>query len=207
MAFIPVPNVVMCEVIGELFGQVVENTLYFAFPDAPLISQVGQLASSVGEWAVGGLCTAVSEDYIYKRTQATDLSEAGLASITDTTGANTPGVFTSDAAPGNVTLAVSFRSALGGRSYRGRNYIAGLPLDTIEGNQCSAIHCETIVGVYESLVPDFIADDLPDAVHVVVSRYHLNAPRAEGVATPIITYLVTNRDLDSQRRRLTGRGS
>jgi hypothetical protein len=85
--------------------------------------------------------------------------------------------------------------------------VSGLPLDTIEGNQCSAAHCATLVEVYESLVPDFIFDDLPDAVHVVVSRYHLSAPRVTGIATPIITYLVTNRDLDSMRRRLTGRGS
>jgi hypothetical protein len=57
------------------------------------------------------------------------------------------------------------------------------------------------------MVPDYIADDLPDAVHVVVSRYHLGAPRVTGIATPVITYLATDNNVDSQRRRLTGRGT
>lgn len=207
MAFIPVPNVVACDVIARLFGQIIENTLYFAFPDAPLVSQVGQLAASVGEWAVGGLCTGLSEEYEYLRTEATDISSEGQASITNTVGAGTTGSNTSGCAPGGTCVAVSFRTAFGGRSFRGRNFISGVPLDAIDGNQCTAGFDTGIVAIYESLVPDFIADDLPDAVHVVVSRYHLGAPRVTGIATPILSYLLTNRDIDSQRRRLTGRGN
>ena len=207
MAFIPVPNTVRCDVVASLFGQIIENTLYFAFPDPPLSSIVGQLAASVGEWAVGALCTNLSNDYTYLRTEAQDISEEGAAALTDTVGTGTTGTSMNPAAPANVCAAVSFRTALGGRSYRGRNYVSGIPKASCEGNQCNSDWGAALVAIYESLVPDFIEDDLPDAVHVVVSRYHLNAPRVTGVTTPILTYLMTNLDLDSQRRRLTGRGS
>lgn len=207
MAFIPVPNTIACDVIAELFGQIIENTLYFAFPDEPLISEVGQLAASVGEWAVGGLCPVLSEDYIYKRTEARGIWDQAQPAITNVVGTNTPGGVASPGAPGGTCIAVGFRTAYGGRSFRGRNYVSGFPLAACEGNQLATAYATGIVDAYDDLVPIYVADDLPNAVHVVVSRYSLNAPRVTGVTTPILTYLMANRDLDSQRRRLTGRGS
>lgn len=207
MAFIPVPKTVKCAVIASLFGQTIANTLYFAFPDDPLASEVLQLAASVGEWAVGALCPVLSEDYVYKRTEATDISAEGMPAYTNTIGADTTGAIASVSAPGGTCLAVSFRSALGGRSYRGRNYVSGIPLAALEGNQLASAYVTGYVEAYEALVPDYVFDDLPAAVHVIASRYHLGAPRVAGVTTPVLTYLATNADIDSQRRRLTGRGS
>jgi hypothetical protein len=207
MAFIPVPNVVECDVIGMLFGQIIENTLYFLFPEEVLSSEVAQLASSVGEWAVAELCPLLSEDYTYLRTEATDISSAGQATHTSVTDTGTPGGSINPAAPGGTCIAISFRTALGGRSYRGRNYISGIPQVVLDGNQCTTVYADQIPVAYAALIPDYVADDLPQAQHVVVSRYHLGAPRAEGIATPITTYLLTNYDVDSQRRRLTGRGT
>jgi len=207
MPFVPVPKTIACDVIAELFGQVIENTLYFAFPDEPLISEVAQLSSSVAEWAVGALCPVLSEDYIYKRTEARGIWDQAQPAITNVVGTNTPGAVASPGAPGGTCIAVSFRTAYGGRSYRGRNFVSGFPLNACEGNQLATAYASGIVEAYEALVPDYVADDLPNAVHVVASRFSLGAPRVTGITTPINAYLMVNRDLDSQRRRLTGRGN
>lgn len=206
MAFVPVPDTAECNVIGMLFGQIVENTLYFATEGGWLPSSIIQLAASVGEWAVGSLCAKLSHDYTYLRTEAKDISAPGMTTATNTTGTGTAGGNISDSAPGNVSMCCSFRTNLTGRSYRGRNYVPGIPTGGITGNQIDPVYFDTVVASYNAMVADYIADDLPDAVWVVVSRYHLGAPRVAGVATPVEVAIATNYDLDSQRKRLNGRG-
>lgn len=206
MAFIPVPNVARADVIGSLFGQVVENTLYFLSPEPLIGSVVAQLAGSVAEWAVTRIVEELGDDYTYLRTETQDLSEAGLPIYTDATAVGTPGGDPSGCVPGNVTFAVSFRSGLGGRSFRGRNYVPGVPNQYIVGNQVNSGFVDEIVARY-NLLPADVHDDLPELDWCVVSRYHLGAPRAEGVATPITTCVSVDYNIDSQRRRLTGRGT
>lgn len=207
MAFIPVPKTAICHVVGELYGQIIENTLTFAFDDDPLASQVAQLAASVGQWAVAELCQVLGAEYTYLRTEAQSMVSESSPAYTDTVGTGTTGADLEGAcAPGGTCAAVSFRTALGGRSYRGRNYVSGIPTERIVGNQVDSGYATSLVDAYEALM-SYITDDLPDAVHVVVSKYTLGAPRVTGITTPILTYLMTNRDIDSQRRRLTGRGN
>lgn len=207
MAFQAVPETAVCHVIGELFGQVIENTLYFAFPDDPLLSEVAQLAASVGQWAVAEYCPVLAADYIYRRTEAQSLATELAPAVTDVVGTGTPGGNAdTPAAPGGTCLAVSFRSGLGGRAYRGRNYVSGLPTGHISGNQLDETVTNQLVDAYSALMT-YILDDLPDAVHVVVSRWAAGVKRPTGIHTPVTTYLATNRDIDSQRRRLTGRGT
>lgn len=152
MAFIAVPKTVECAVIAELFGQVIENVLYFAFPENPLSSEVGQLAASVGQWAVGALCPQLSASYKYLRTEATDISAEGMPSHTDVVGTGTVGSDANEAAPGNVCLAISFRTGIGGRSFRGRNYVSGLGAESYEGNQVASSSVTALVGAYEDLM-------------------------------------------------------
>ena len=38
--------------------------------------------------------------------------------------------------------------------------------------------------------------------HVILSRYHNNALRAEGVGTQVLAYVLTDLTVDTQRRRL-----
>lgn len=206
MAFIPVPNTVKCDVIGQIFGQIISNTLYFSPGEEVLPSVVIELAGAVADWATTRLCAVLSEDYSFLRVEATDITEEGLASFTSVDGAGTPGSDPDPAAPAGTCVAVSFRTGLGGRSYRGRNYVSGISKVSCIGNQCATTKADDIVAQY-ALLNDDIQAVLPLMQHVVASRYHLNAPRVTGIVTPVLTYLVTNYDIDSQRRRLTGRGT
>lgn len=207
MAFVPVPKTVSCAIIGELFGQSIQNVINLTFPDDPLASVVAQAAASVGEWAVGELCPILSIEYKYLRTEAQDISAEGMPAFTNVVGTGTEGGVASGSSPGGTCIAMSFRSGYGGRSYRGRNFISGIPLAEMDGNQISSTFGAALIAAYEALMPDYVFDDLPDALHTIVSRFHLGAPRVAGLASPVLTYLLTNLDVDSQRRRLTGRGT
>lgn len=206
MAFIPVPNTVEAHIIQSLLGEIIENTLYFVWPEAVLASEVAQLAASVGTWFLTSQLPNLSEQLTYLRTETQDLTTEGAPAYTDATGVGTPGGVAHPSLPGGTAFCASFRTALGGRSFRGRNYVGGVDVTSQAGNQITSAAGDLMIAAYNAL-PAAVAADLPDAQWCVVSRYHLGAPRTSGVTTPVITAVATNYDLDSQRRRLAGRGT
>jgi len=119
-----------------------------------------------------------------------------------TTGAPIVGTDGGGAMPGNVTVAVRWITALRGRSYRGRTFHIGLTRTA-----CSQdILLPTNAGFLKSCYDALIAALAAESFQLVVASYrHENAPRATGLASPIVTSVVEG-TLDSQRRRLSGRG-
>jgi len=110
---------------------------------------------------------------------------------------------TSPAMPGNVTWCVSFRTNQRGRSSRGRNYIYGITEAVAAGNFIDTATANTWVGFYELMMSPTFA---PDFAWSVLSRYTDGAARTSGLAIPITSVIATDYALDSQRRRLAGRG-
>jgi len=206
MAFIPVPDTAEVELIGDLFGQIVENTLYFQTDGGWIGSALAQLAASVADWAVTSLLSGLSSDYSLQRVVATDISVSSGAQSTFVTDLPVSGGTESASMPGGTAGCISFRTGFAGRSFRGRNYICGIPEAHVLGNQIDASFLDFVVGAYNDL-QGAVTDDLPDAVWCVASRYHANAPRVAGVTTPVTVALYADRNVDSQRRRLAGRGS
>jgi len=123
--------------------------------------------------------------------------------VTADSAAGTEGTLTSPSVPGNVTWCVKFLTGLTGRSYRGRNYIMGMTEDATVGNQMDAGRAAAFVANYEALL-DLV--DATDFTWVVLSRVQNNVPLANAIGAPIINVGYTDLNLDSQRRRLTGRG-
>jgi hypothetical protein len=102
-------------------------------------------------------------------------------------------------------MAVSFRSALSGRSFRGRNYIPCLTNSQVTGNLIDVSWQGDIINAYAELL--FGGGALPAGwVWVVVSRFTNNLPRVTGIFSEVFSVLVTDTIVDSQRRRLPGRG-
>lgn len=113
--------------------------------------------------------------------------------------------------PGNVTMSVSFRTALRGRSFRGRNYVAGLTEDQVAGNIFISTLSASWKAAYEAIAAAIASTGW---TWVVVSRFSgVDAvtkepiPRAAGVTTPVLSVIVVDDFVDSQRRRLAGRGN
>lgn len=203
MAFQPAPNIVGVEVRCTYLGQNVENTLYFQCLATPTATDVQEIAEQVEGWFVTSVLPELSDQLVYRETYARSLETESAPEFTANESLGDTGVDTSAPLPGNVTWTIQFRTGLTGRSYRGRNYIMGLSENQIVGNQLATATAAALVTAYNALLT--VASGF-DWSWVVLSRQQDGAllPNAIGAAVNNVGY--ANLDLDSQRRRLAGRG-
>jgi hypothetical protein len=191
------------EAIYDVFGQKCENVFYvthFAGITPELMASDG--AAFVDWYDAHGKATMHSGVTLSKLV-IKDLTSQNGHAIEYNTGLPLSGAdSTHQAAPLNVTAAVSFGTGLRGRSFRGRIYQVGMTVYQLIDNQLTSGMRSALIEVYGELVT---AMQTNAGRLCVVSRYHDKTARTTGVATPI-TSVNVNIDIDSQRRRLTGRG-
>lgn len=104
---------------------------------------------------------------------------------------------------GNVTSTMSWRSGLAGRAFRGRSYIPGMPEPDVTADDRIA---SVLVSILANAAQQWVFGALP----ILVSSGIFHRPGVvphplDNVFTPLVTYVIEN-ILDSQRRRLPGRG-
>jgi len=109
------------------------------------------------------------------------------------------GAITGAAPSNNVTLAVSFRTGFGGRSYRGRAYHVGLAESDIADSYIDTTVKESIREGYEALIA--LTDD-KSWIWGVYSKWLNKVVREVGVLTPITSVIIVDNVLDSMRTRL-----
>jgi len=186
-------------------GQVTNNILYFqkAAGD-PLLPEMVGLASTLDQWYSTTMLPALNENFTYNRIicQAINVGSGFRVENADNAG---PGAVTGESAPNNVDPCLSFRSSLGGRSNRGRNYIPGISNSDVIGNIVDADWRIAVQTAYAELLPGGTYDPDP-FVWVIASFFTAGAPRGSAVATPVVSCFFTDSIVDSQRRRLPGRG-
>lgn len=204
MPFIPVANTVMAELRMTLDGQNVENTLYFEYAAVPSGPTMIQLAEFLIDWwenhyrELCGLGVQLREVFI------TDLTTPTGGAVGVAPDAALIGNVASPELPSNVTIAVSFRTAFRGRSFRGRNYFVGLTEGQVVQNQVDTSVLNSLKAAYDVIRTTV---STIGATWVVVSRFTNNAPRIAGVTTPVESVTITDSVIDSQRGRLPGRGT
>lgn len=211
MPFVPVPATLQVDVIYLLEGQRVENTLYFERGDGWDLAEI--------ESFLFNLYTLIADDLLPFLSAAIQLVEVigRLLDAASSIGASfippTPpsGGVSGNSAPNNVTYTISFKTGLTGRSFRGRNYVPGLPGSAVTGNTISPTTRAGLLAFYSSLIAFAESEG---ATWVVVSRYSGvdpvtkdPIPRVTGVTTPISAVGTFDATVDSQRRRLPGRGA
>lgn len=203
MAFIPVTDVVLAELVFNQLGETTENTLYFRSATGWDIDSMVDLAEQLKAWWTAERRPGVPNTISLVSVKVTDLTTQSSPGIIDVNGLPLAGQATAEALPNNVTASISFLTALRGRSFRGRNYVIGMTDLHVAGNVISPAFIEEITTAYEELGTYVISND---AEHVVVSRYADLQPRVTGVATAVTGYQMEN-IVDSQRRRLPKRGA
>jgi len=204
MPFIPAPNCVKLEAIYNHIGQLCENVHFLEFDHEPVLEDLEACALAYVNWFDSNLQPLVSNGTSLILIRARDMTvDSGLAIEYDT-GLPLSGT-AGNANPGNVTAAVKWSSGLAGRSFRGRTFVIGIPQGAMTGNAnvLDSDYADDLDTAFELLIDAF---NLTDGQFVVASFFHDNAPRTNAVTTPITASSV-NRDVDSQRRRLAGRGS
>lgn len=203
MAFQAVPETAEVDIRGRLFGQKIESTLYFTHDGGWTDGDLADVAAMVRGWFFANVLPHMSQDYTFQEVFAQDLSSVTGHSATDVAMTGTAGGIAQAGMPGNVALAVSFRTGLAGRSYRGRNYVSGLAEGQVVGNSVDAGEANNFATAYNTLIAEAVSSDF---TWVVVSRVTAGVIRAVGVTNPVITAVLTDFLVDSMRRRLTGRG-
>lgn len=210
MPFVPVPNTVQVDVIYLWDGQRVENTLFFEKPGGWVLADLEDLLDNVN--------TLLQTELLPFMTNAIQLIEL-VARLLDTASsigsalAISPpasGSVAGESMPNNVTYTISFKTGLTGRSFRGRNYMPGLGIDAVNGNNVSTTFRTACLSFFNALFAWASANGTP---WVVVSRYSgvdpvtkKPIPRVTGVTTNVTAVTTFDTTVDSQRRRLPGRG-
>lgn len=190
------PNAYVVEVRGLLFGQRIENVWHCQGADPFDVADATSIAA-IFQAQYGALLSELSQDVSFHEIFVHNL--AGVASG-EYTLAITPadaGDVTEDAMPGNVAFCITLRTALSGRTTRGRKYFSGLAKTHVVANQYDVARANGLVSDIQSLIDDLAANGTPLCIF---------SPTALTLV-PVTTATYVDLYTDSQRRRLTGRGN
>jgi hypothetical protein len=201
MAFVPGPNVWQIEIRGTLHTQEYENVIYAL--RGPEGAGPSDIALAISGWLSSTFDSNFGPELIWDEIYMTDLTTATSPTFSLPLSPVIPGTALSECAPGNVALCVTFRSAGRGRSSRGRNFYGGLPIGNITGNVLDLGAAQAIRDDVEALRGIILSNGWQ---MVVFSRETGGVPRTVGLAQPVTAIALTNNNIDSQRRRLAGRG-
>ena len=212
MPFVPVPRTAEVEAVYLLDGQIVENTYYFRNAGTPVLSDLVALADEINSAIRTSLLPSLASALQLIRVVATLLDAVDSLVYVSTTSLPASGGSADEVMPSNVAACISLRTSHRGRSFRGRNYVTGLPNGFVAGNVITPPLAGAITTAYTAILAAPVDAGWEP---VVVSRYSgftivdgrkVPTPREEGIATPITSHFLTDNTVDSQRRRLPGRG-
>lgn len=211
MPFVPVSDTLAIELVYEYAGQTVENTSYVHSTPGWTIESISTFLDELRVLVQEELMPLLSTTIALVRLVGTLLDAVDAASVTLTVSPPFPGSTGGANLPNNSAYVVTFLTAGRGRSKRGRNYIAGLTVnDEADPNRVNTTFRTGLLAFYDA----YLALCATNSVElVVVSRFSgvdgdgRPIPRAAGVVTDVIGFTTFDTVLDSQRRRLPGRGT
>lgn len=204
MPIAPNPFVIQAQMRYTQDAQEVENILYFNVGSAASGANCAALADELAVWWDTSIQplqpTSVTLREVYCKVMLNGTAPEG----TSTFGLPADGTGIGSALPNNVTCSVSFRTGFSGRSFRGRNFIIGLQEAQVTQNEVSNVTIAAWEAAYEQLLPG--AGVITEGEWCVYSQWSNNVLRATGLPTAVLDVLFKDDTVDSQRRRLPGRG-
>lgn len=204
MPYIPVENTVSIEMIYSFNSQVCENVLHYRKGAAWSLSEATDLCDAIKAWWSATLDSYISVDVSLTQLRVTNLETQDGFVLNYGTGLPLPGAAAGASLPNNCCLVITKRTAKRGRSFRGRIYVPGMTETFVTGNTVTSGTVTGLVNAFNAMKAVTVGATTADMV--VVSRFTGNAPRVTGV-TEAITGFTSDGTIDSQRRRLPGRGA
>jgi hypothetical protein len=203
MAFIPVPNGIQLCFLFTTDSQKWQFCLTLQkSAGAPEDTDLQQAVADGSSWWLSFLKTALQGGTSLSEIVATDLTAQGAPQFRTTV--NEAGTGAGTALPAGSCIVVSHRTAKRGRSYRGRSFLSGLSSSQqASPNKLLPATAAAIAGGFAALK---VLLDGHGLDHVVASRAHNGAVTNPAEANEVINYVVDTA-IDSQRRRLEGRGT
>lgn len=210
MPFVPVPNTALIEIQMSMDGQQVENTLYVSKLTPFEVTDLEELALTVVTWWQEECIPLYPNTIFLSAIKLTSLESETAPVWEEPVNTLNNGTMTGASLPNNNCFTITILTSARGRNNRGRNYITGLVESVVTNNAINGTHITNWLGAYNDLKARI---DLLNRFLVVVSRYSGTdangkpIPREEGIATIVTGFRVFDDIIDSQRRRLPGRGS
>jgi len=204
MAFVPAPNIIMCEIRGQKDGQLIENRIMVDALHDPTPADLQTMVDVLTFWINNTYKTLVPVDVTFTGLKITSLKSINAIQLT--TGLAIVGTIANPSAPNEVSYCISLRTGLSGRSARGRFYWLGLALASIgTQNRVGAPFRTLSTAAIQTLIGAITAANFR---WVIVSYRTNKAPRVGGpVYFPVLTATTTSDVVDSQRRRRPGIGA
>lgn len=204
MAFVATPDCAKVVLVYNMSGQIYANTLWFKRTSTWGTSEMTTLGDEVRYWWATQMQDMYSNDVTLVDIVIYDMTAVDGPVVHDTTDLPIAGSQESDVLAANAASVISFRTSGRGRSARGRIYVGPLT----EAASDDGLHLNSTYRTILIAAADAIPaiGDSGGWEHVVVSFQLNGVAREEGYAQPVTTYLVDTA-LDSQRRRLAGRGT
>jgi hypothetical protein len=201
--FIPAPLMTRTSLLYRWNGQRVVNTLHHKWPTTPDVPTMILFNVDLKTWWDANMKNSLSSDIGLEQIVTVDLTTQSSPSATlsinptDMGGDGAGSVYLNDA------LCISFRTAQRGRNYRGRNYIPAIWKNrTLDSGRYDPAWVSTLITAMTALLT---SANFHNAVLSVVSYFLNKTPRGSAIGTPVTAFVADNL-IDSQRRRLIGRG-
>lgn len=204
MDYIPVDNVCMTELFYIWDVQRIETVLHFRPTTGLTPTKMGELGLFIKNWYDATMDLLHPTTLSLVGIKMTDMTLDIAPVVNYATGLPLSGLNAGASLPNNCALVLTKRTILRGRSYRGRIYHPGLKETEVTGNTVLAAQVTGYVNAYSQLLSFTTATATWKMV--VVSRFANKNPRPTGEVTEV-TSIDSDGTVDSQRRRLPGRGS
>lgn len=201
----PCPNTISVRLFGDLSGEMVINDLAFVKESgAVTFVDVTDVGNAIGDWYRDSVVPLLDDRYYFMQMVAVDLSNPVSYKFTGPYA--TQGGVSGGGAPNNVSFCLSFKSGLSGRAGNGRNFLPGIPLQYLSGNLVNEEPLAALLAAYSALLAEG-EGVIPAGFHwCVVSRRLAGVDRVPAVPVFVTSVVATDNIVDSQRRRLPGRG-
>jgi hypothetical protein len=199
----PVSNVARVRIIWNKSGlPAAVNVMHFRYPPGKAINQA--LADSLHSRAVTALTGSTLSTHLATivtlgHVNIRDLNTANQVEFVSA-GTNTPGTAVGDPLPGATSCVITLRTALAGKSFRGRFYGYGYAESENDttGNATAAACTATRDFVQQFAAAAQTGESLTACI---VSRFSKKDLRPTPISTDVISYESRNTQWETQRRR------
>lgn len=203
MAFIPAPNAIRICLQMLWAGQTVEICIGILKSTAVTAGDLATVTTDLESWRQTEYVPLISSSIDFVQWYALSLTTATSPSLITPITVSAVGGAGATTVSNNVALVTTFQTDLRGRSYRGRVYTPGIStVDIASSTEAGATIAFDLNTAY-SQINSYLTAGFS---HVVISYQNNNVLRSTAARTPVTGYRTEVR-LDSQRRRLEGRGA
>jgi hypothetical protein len=191
-----IPHCVEVVVKGHHVGNEVNSVFNYYTPSSITSAQAQSIAIGFRDNVLTSYRACLTAAYFAEVIHVKDLSVANGVTYDLLLVGPYPGTRGGNDLPGSVALVASWRTALSGRSYRGRTYLGPLAESDVSGDTAAA----SLTSAVAAFIATIIGYHPLGALLFSVASRHLHG--INQIFAGIVDAIV-----DSQRRRLTGRGN